>query len=47
MVGGIRTPALRIRSIILEKSDDRGYWVRLITTIQYFGPTIDLWKTGE
>lgn len=33
--------------LILERMEDRKYWIRLNSTIEHFKLPIDTWKTGE
>lgn len=33
--------------LILESIKDRKYWIRLITTIEYFNLSIDTWSIGN
>jgi len=33
--------------LILESMKDRKFWIRLNTTVEYFGLPIDIWNIGD
>jgi len=44
---GLQTGKIPGVVLILEQDTDRKYWIRLNSTIQYYGLPIDTWETNE